>query len=319
MSGPSRPQDHGRPRTASASVAVRDLLQGPDRELSVVVAYPAAIHLADPVSGRIQLAVVTRDAVAHPHAIMLTEPRRSAPFGTVRVGQQFRCGQGRLRTPDGDRIEVTRWWEPRPSLGRVDSTRLRDHSRRVRGPLVAATVPLDDVEVTRLATLVRAIGEQDPARAAQAAHGLLGLGAGSTPTGDDLLAGLLAGIALLAPAVEAHTGAPDRATLALVADLAAEVVDASDTATTALSAVLLRHAVAGEISRPAARLLVALTRESPRDALAAALTELLTVGSLSGRDVAYGLLAAVDVVVGPDPGRPDTHDTAALLASTGSP
>lgn len=284
-----------RRRTASASVAVRDLVVGPDHELAVAVAYTAAIHLADPDTGRIRLALVARDGVAHPHAVVLSEPGRRASVGVVRQGQRFRCGQGRVVTPAGDRIEVVRWWAPRPALGHVDAARLQEGSRRARTVLAGAAAPLDEVEAARFDALLRALRADDRHRAAHAGHGLLGLGAGSTPTGDDLLAGLIAGTVLLAPAVD--VGGATHQLVDTVTTLAEEFVVVSDVATTALSGVLLRHAAVGEISQPAARVLVALTRDAAGfDAVDGAVTELLTVGSLSGRDVAYGLLAAAELV-----------------------
>ncbi len=303
--------------TGSASVAVRSLLLGAPQELTTAAVYPAALHLAEPSTGRIRLALVAHDGVAHPHAMVLTLSRDAVPFDGIRVYDAFQVGERRVVTPRGDHVEVARWWSPRPVLGHVDPPVLQEGVRIVDRHLAELAPPLEDLERSRLHALTEAVINDDGDLAAAAAHGLLGLGAGSTPTGDDLLAGLIAGMRLLVPATE-----PDMArSVALVSDLADQLVTASVSATTAVSHALLRHAVAGEVCRPAARLLVVLVRDVSEGTRREALEGLLRVGSLSGRDLAYGLLAAATIATAPEPGRarPLVVPTSLSMPSMSSP
>jgi hypothetical protein len=105
--------------------------------------------------------------------------------------------------------------------------------------------------------------------------GLLGAGGGSTPAGDDLLAGMLSA----AIASGAHVPSP-----ALRFD------------TSALSASLLRAAGAGAAVEPARALLVALQHD--RDPIARA-QALMTVGHSSGWHLVAGI-AIASVIVGTD-------------------
>lgn len=293
---------------ASASSVIRPLLRAPTRTTVAEVVFPGAVHFADPDTHDILLAVVANDAVVHPHAAVL------APWdgwqlltGLVR-GQRILVGDGRVTLPDAD-VEVTRWWSPRPVLGEPSAARCRAARRTLRTSLTLRDVHVPEREQVRLALLVEALSANDVAAATSAAHRLLGLGAGSTPTGDDLLAGLFSTVARFGPSVDgpptSDVGATEErgARIRGVHQVAAEVVAAAPTATTSLSAALLRHAADGEVCRPAGRLLIALARQLEEVAVRAAVDGLLAVGSSSGRDLAYGILAGLDVLIG------DAHRT----------
>ena len=137
------------------------------------------------------------------------------------------------------------------------------------------------------AALLAAVKEGETDRISAAARRLAGLGHGLTPSGDDFLIGVC-GALVLADAMlpvnpnAAHPRAGSRRDQALAIAAAADQ-------TTALSAVWLRHAVHAEFSSEVGRVLVTL---ADRDAseLEAAVTELLTVGGVSGLDTATGLL-----------------------------
>jgi hypothetical protein len=107
--------------------------------------------------------------------------------------------------------------------------------------------------------------------------GLLGRGPGLTPAGDDLLAGLLLGLA----------GSPE-----LRDPLAAAVARHAAARTTWLSAELLRHAAAGYGVPAAVAVADAMAGHGPADALTRALPALLAVGHTSGAALARGLLLA---------------------------
>jgi hypothetical protein len=111
--------------------------------------------------------------------------------------------------------------------------------------------------------------------------GLLGLGPGLTPSGDDVLMGLLAALYW-----QARLGAlpPEP-----VAALAAAVLAAAPTQTTRLSTRLLAHAAAGILYAPALALGTAQLAGDPA-AVPAPARHLFTIGHTSGADMAHGLL-----------------------------
>ncbi|HXV07544.1 MAG TPA: DUF2877 domain-containing protein, partial [Burkholderiales bacterium] len=120
---------------------------------------------------------------------------------------------------------------------------------------------------------------------AHAVHGLVGLGPGLTPAGDDALIGWLAGTALLGP---------DRRS-----ELLCQAVRARLARTTDVSRAHLEDALAGAFSEPLAQFANALVR-GPGEAQRA-LADLAAVGATSGLDAAAGLLAAVETAAAPRP------------------
>lgn len=114
------------------------------------------------------------------------------------------------------------------------------------------------------------------------ADDLLGHGPGSTPSGDDLLAGFIATCQVLDPMLARRVGP--------VAD---HVVRVAHARTTALSATLLACAVDGAMALPAAGFLQALLApHAGPDRTAAAFDHLARIGHTSGHDLALGILAA---------------------------
>ena len=230
----------------AASSAVRDLLAGPARSGRLVAAFPRCAY-AD-VGGRL-VALEAADGLRLPCAVTLAVPAQQRPLAGLAPGDQVTAGDRRLVVSDLV-VEVGRWWAP---------ARPRDAAARepsARGAQVgAAPEPGWDNLVL----------------------GLLGLGPGLTPAGDDLLAGLLVGLSArpdlrdpLAVAVQRH--APAR--------------------TTWLSAELLLLAATGLAAPAVVAVADALAGHGSDDALRRALPALLAVGHTSGRALARGLLLA---------------------------
>jgi hypothetical protein len=122
----------------------------------------------------------------------------------------------------------------------------------------------------------------DPARLT----GLVGLGDGYTPAGDDVICGVLAGLDALQQAC------PSAA--ALRASLAASLPAPLERLTTRLSAQLLRAAVDGHYAEPILGLLHALAGLPPGPAAAArAAASLCALGHSSGRCIHAGIVAAI--------------------------
>ena len=122
---------------------------------------------------------------------------------------------------------------------------------------------------------------------------LLGLGPGLTPAGDDLLAGLLVGLA----------GRPDLRDPLAAAVLAA-ARPAHHLAERRAAARTPRH---GRATPAVVAVADALSGHGDDDALARALPALLAVGHTSGAALARGLLLAADTVAR----HPRTQDEAA--------
>lgn len=155
------------------------------------------------------------------------------------------------------------------------------------GPLLREDATGDHlgmVDVARpiVAKLVAALEAGDRSAAADLASGLIGLGPGLTPSGDDALVG-----------VEAALHALDLGT----AGFLALAMDHVEDRTTALASTLLRHAAAGEFAE---RLHILLgTLLGPDDqAIATAIARASAWGATSGTDCLLGALIGLDVAAG---------------------
>lgn len=281
-----------------ASAALRGVLQGPERTVRAVAASEAAVHFAVDAPVGV-LSVVARDAVEFPGALVLPRPRADRPLGGRRVGEAAVVGAGRLVL--GDRVLVPRRWvDPRvrrwcadaPTLARA-ATRLAEGAARVP----PAPDPLLPDLAARLATVVGALAAGDVTRACGDAAGLLGRGRGFTPAGDDALAGLLLGLAVV------DVGAIDEVATRVRARFAHLTLARAADATGRVPAALLGHAARGEAAAPVRALLRALARDggdgrgSP-DAVDGALAAVLTLGHSSGHDLVAGLVAALELLAG---------------------
>jgi hypothetical protein len=270
---------------AAGSVLVRDLLAGPVRAAPVVAAGPAATYLD--VGGRL-LAVVQPGGVHLPCAVVLTGtrsyPREPGPAGAsgVAAAAGFAVGGGAVHRDGRPVAVVTRWFDPRMRLGRIDPVAVERLDALVRSrERTDALLPAGAAE--RLGVGL------DRGDACAAAAALLGRGTGLTPAGDDLVAGALAAL---------RAQASPRAD-----DLAAAVRSLAPVRTTRLSGALLAAADVGAVIPEAADVLRALARhgEPPgRDhrpgALEAAVDRLVGVGHTSGWHLAAGLLAGLGLV-----------------------
>lgn len=284
-------QPAGRPPAAgAASLALRPLLDPPRRPARVIAVFPSALYL-EMRSGpepRV-LAVVTSDAHRLPNAVVVVATRREHPFRAVREGGEAFVGEGRVEA-EGLRVRVRRWWEPSPALGRMQPAALARGVRALESALAEAGM-LTGTAVTGggLAghsdpvNLAESCAAGDLAGAVEAAERIVGLGPGLTPSGDDILCGLLVSLRLVGDAVR-H----GRPAVRLADWLGAAVTADADTRTTALAATLLHCAAAGGAGAEVAAVLRCVAGHEPP---AAAVRRLLAVGHTSGTDLAHGVLA----------------------------
>jgi hypothetical protein len=267
---------------AAASTRTRPLLAGPRRRGQVLVVFPTAVYVGFSADeGRELLAVETADGLRLPRAVTLAAASSTRPLGAVRTGDAAHVGEGRLDV--GPLVlEVVRWWSPRRprtvAHPLYDDARL-DAVSRLLAPL---SPELED----RLGSLTRALEAPGSADAQDAVTALLGLGAGLTPQGDDVLVGLLVGLAAVPRARPLAHRLGD-----VVTGLAAS-------RTTTLSAALLRDAADGFAVPALVDLVDGLhevkhTHRTTSDRmLADVVVRLLAVGHTSGAGLAHGAVAA---------------------------
>ena len=256
---------------AAASRGVRHILEGP-RQPGVLLGMSSKVAWLQ-ARGHV-LVLGGPDAVRLPNGITVTKPAQAVPTST-----EERCvvGEGRLELGNL-KVSIVRWWDPHPALESVS----RELAAALCGDARRRLPQVDD------RGLGKALMSDDPAAVRHAMCGLLGKGEGLTPEGDDVLVGMLAGLRLLGPAL----GLPGAG--GVQAAVAPIVLTEAPFRTTALSAALLRHAVAGEVADPVAVFLQALTG---RGDMEEAVGGLQTMGNTSGVATACGVLLAADYLV----------------------
>src|SRR5690606_18033036 len=280
---PARPG--GRPPAAgAASLALRPLLDPPRRPARGIAVFPSALYLE--MRGGPEprvLAVVTSGAHRRPNAVVVGATRREHPFRGVREGGEAFAGDGRVEA-DGLRVRVRRWWDPSPALGAMQPAALAEGGRALEDALAAAGASGGGLAGhPGPAELAEACAAGDLAGAVEAAERIVGLGPGLTPSGDDILCGLLVSLRLVGDAVR-H----GRRAVWLADWLGAAVTADAGTRTTALAATLLHCAAAGGAGAEVAAVLRGVAGHEPP---ALPVRRLLAVGHTSGADLAQGVLA----------------------------
>ncbi|GAA4283250.1 hypothetical protein GCM10022261_07810 [Brevibacterium daeguense] len=279
-------------RPAAASVLAPDWLHR-SGEATVLAALPRAVYLHAGEWSEV-LCVLDADALRLPNSVVVP----SVGIGTGRPvstglipGDAVTVSAGRIELPSA-RLEVRRTF--RPASIRVGAAVGIDGEavRALRAELRPGLPGLADAAADVLAALDTP-GSTDGLAASTRA--LVGRGPGLTPSGDDVLAGVLLGL---------RAAGRIRASATL-----AEAVAAHLRATTSLSASLLRAAGDGWCLPEVRALLDGLrsggavpgstTSGSP---VAHSLKLLDRIGHSSGHDLATGLLAVLTA----DRGRPST-------------
>jgi Protein of unknown function (DUF2877) len=252
--------------TATASTAIEPIVAGPPRTAVVLGVTDAAVYLAveaDPGHRRDVLAILTADAVRLPCALVLgftSAQRRLTPFGP-RPGDRMAVGNGCVHWAGSAGSIVIR------SVRRWTPARVEPPAAGWASGLTVLSAQIADTDIGLPPALLAS-------SCADRAGALLGRGPGLTPSGDDVLAGLLLGAAAF--------GTPQ--------DGLAEAIDAdADARTTALSARLLRHAIHGDCVPELSTLIAALPDSYAVEAATAAL---LRVGHTSGAALARGVVMA---------------------------
>ncbi|GLW07669.1 hypothetical protein Misp01_27990 [Microtetraspora sp. NBRC 13810] len=270
--------------SGAASTALRAMLGAQRRPARVLAAFPAGLYLE--VRTELEphvVAVVSAEATRLPNAMVLTEP-----LPPVAVGDEAAVGDGSIEV-GGLSLRVRRWWNPAPPLGPAYPPRLESAaSVMTRLCLSAARRPGLERDGA-VALLAEGCATGSLADTIVAAERLVGLGPGLTPSGDDVLAGLLLALRHLGQASD--TG---RA-IWLAGWLSAAVTFEARSRTTPISATLLHCASRGQAS---SEVLAVLRGIAGHQALEPALLRLLQLGHTSGADLAWGLRIGLDAVLG---------------------
>lgn len=232
------------------------------RPATVLGVFPAALYLE---VDRCLLPLVAPGGLRLPTALALAAPVRRVGWG-VQPGDAVTVGSGEVLLP-GVRVRVVREWRPRrmPVAPGASATHLPS------GP----PSPWRD-DAAELAGCV-----VDGAPLTARVRRLVGAGAGLTPSGDDVLCGVLLGLRLLGRA----------ASLPRLWDAVAPRLSA----TTTLSAGLLVEAVQGYAVPPVIDLGEALAGRDPV-AVSDAADQVLAVGHTSGADLLAGLTGCLDAL-----------------------
>lgn len=299
------------PRRVPIAVArpIVDLVTGALTPATVLAAHTKAVVLvveplaaASAVTGGTDTArivtLTTREGSGVPNGARTAFTAADQPFAGLHPGDAAFVGAGGIRVGSHHfhAVRAVRTEVPR-IVAHPDS------AHRIARRAAAAARGVADAPV---AALRDALAAADASRLRAAVRALVGLGAGSTPGGDDVLSGTMAGLLATGRDVPAQ-------------QIAAAALPDVASRTPLMSADLLRLAATGNVCEEAGAVLRAAaaptrrprTPHSPTypahpavDALDAALTGLIAIGHTSGADLATGLAIGLGVGPLPEPRRP---------------
>ncbi len=270
---------------AAAAEPIVPLLTGPLLPSTVLAVFSAASLLAVDAPGETRvISLLTRRASGVPNGLRVTADVADSPFTTLRPGDPAFVGAGQVHLR-GLRLRATRVVRTAVPVVTIAPQAAALIARGISTSTLG--VPAGPV-----ADLRAALKCDRPAVLRDAVTALIGLGAGSTPGGDDVIAGLLAALHA--------TRRP-----ALVQQVSAAVNPGLAERTTLVSADLLRLAVAGHACAEALAVLRASGAAGFRPgALGRAVAGLLSVGHTSGADLATGIAIGLMAPVIEVRGRP---------------
>lgn len=141
---------------------------------------------------------------------------------------------------------------------------------------------------TGIACLITSIKSGDLSVLCQQSKQLIGLGPGLTPSGDDLLAGLMAGMAFTEKAASLT---PPPVPVELINDA---IVSQSEGRTNDISRQLLEFSARGEVTETMEAVILAVL-QGPEDQLEQSAVRLLNVGASSGADQLLGIMLGISL------------------------
>lgn len=260
----------------------------------------AAFYLRRSVDDAL-LVVAIEDVGGLPGGMLVRGCRDLRTVG-LRVGQWLQPAPDGWSVPDArlriDAASAVAWSPALPTAARRGAAAWTPRALAAARSIAADLAPMgslasgrwlaDDPWSPRIAgscrRLVRALAEGSGAAAIREAVELIGIGPGLTPSGDDVLVGLLAGL--------------DAIDHPLRAEVAAAVGAAAPARTTSVGAATLAHATRGAYTEWLHAVLVALSEASgDGDPVPTAIARAMTYGATSGGDTLVGVFAAMEVAV----------------------
>jgi hypothetical protein len=198
---------------------------------------------------------------------------------------------------------------PGPSTGAIDARAVQiaqDTLTRHGRPGGFESIPGMQTLVT---AVQQPIAAGDIERVCAGARGLIGLGPGLTPSGDDFLVGCLRGLWLMS-----HDEAATRDTFAR---LSARLLSELKARTTQVGAEFIRYALEGSFAEVLDHAAQALVAPAHPPLVTAAIGRLLAQGHTSGADTMHGLLTCIDALsADPVRYRSPVLEGAAAVAAT---
>ena len=254
---------------AAVSERSAAVLHGPPRRARVLGSFPTALYLQ--VGGHARLLpVVTADGLRLPTALVVASALPTVGWGT-QPGDEVVVGDREVRL-SGLTIRAVRTWRPH----QVATAGVGP------GVLASPLAPLRLAWRTTARTLTDGLLAGDLVSLPDRVGTLVGAGPGLTPSGDDVLCGVLLGLRL-------HPRGSDS-----LMDHLWAAVRPRLTTTTSLSAALLSEAAQGYAVAPVVRLVEALARHDP--APVEAVQAVLAIGHSSGADLLGGLAGCLDAL-----------------------
>jgi hypothetical protein len=165
-----------------------------------------------------------------------------------------------------------------------DDMRLRENLAAVR-PCIVDAAPLLEAHAP---AIVSAMRRRDVDGVCTHGRGLLGLGPGLTPSGDDFLVGLFAVLNLAGSPCHGLRRACD------------DILAGAEARTHAISLAALREAARGRV-RDSLQVLLRELMSGRAESLRDALARVLAIGETSGRDIVSGIVCGLTANVTDDP------------------
>ena len=295
-------------RVLSHSTAIEPMLDLPTTRGSVHSVFPRAANLL--LGGRL-LTLHARETPCAPNGLVLALRANQKPLAGLQPGMVWLVERGVIVIPVANLrldLQQSQPWNPRPQLasGGCPPKRLQENLALLEAYLAAHTAPDGLAGLARLhpetpaekanagslllqtawsATqkLLDGIVQQRIALARQGINELIGLGPGLTPSGDDVLTGLIASLLVLGESV----GQP----VTFYQRLSAEVLAIAYSRTNKLSITWIEYAGRGEVAEHLGRLFAALI-QADTSILEKAAQKVLSTGATSGGDILTGIILA---------------------------
>ncbi len=293
-------------RVLSHSTAIEPLLDIPPTRGSIHSVFPRAANLL--LGGRL-LTLHARATPCAPNGLVLALRATQRPLADLQPGMAIIIERGTIFIPAPAlrlSLQQSLPWNPRPPLVNIACTPalLQRNLARLEALLAAhasgdGLAPLANLHLasplpaayhsSRLlhtagaaaGSLLEGIARQQIHQVRQSASTLIGLGPGLTPSGDDLLIGLIAATTLLSEPLGRSAEFYQR--------LSTEILAIAHTRTNKLSITWMEHASRGEVAEHLGQLFQALVRDDAH-ALEEAALAVLSSGATSGGDMLTGII-----------------------------